>query len=201
LVQRRKSPRRMTLSSGPIWISTPSARSGPASTLPTPAPVFTPKKFRAASRGFDQRPGSDHEGSANEWAPAVSAGSVAWGSRPEPIRTFFTRRGQAPTSDHGPIAGMPSDEQHCPMAPRPRMHLVFDPDSCATPCPRFVPGTRDEHGMVACVVCEHWFLDDDPTVADYETGWGALSCGPTRCASAYWCGRPGDAVLVAPGEL
>jgi hypothetical protein len=71
------------------------------------------------------------------------------------------------------------------MAPAPRMHLIFDPDSCATPCPRFVPGKTDEHGMVACVVCEHWFLDDDPTVAEYDTGWGARDrCGSKQSA---WC--------------
>jgi hypothetical protein len=86
------------------------------------------------------------------------------------------------------------------MTPAPRMHLIFDPDSCATPCPRFVPGKTDERGMVACVVCEHWFLDDDPTVAEYDAGWGARDCGPTRIGSHHCGGKPGEA-LSAPGTL
>ncbi len=44
--------------------------------------------------------------------------------------------------------------------------------------------------MVACLVCEHWFLDDDPTVTDYDAGWGARGGGPTRVGSHHWCGRP-----------
>jgi hypothetical protein len=53
--------------------------------------------------------------------------------------------------------------------------------------------------MVACIVCEHWFLDDDPTVADYDAGWGALGCGPTRGGSIHCGAKPGEAVLGEPG--
>jgi len=66
------------------------------------------------------------------------------------------------------------------MPNRPCIGFVFDPNVCASPCPRFLPGRTDEHGMVACIVCEHWFLDDDPTVAEYDERepWGGRAGGP-----------------------
>lgn len=48
------------------------------------------------------------------------------------------------------------------------VRAMFSEYACASPCPRFHPGKIDENGMVACAVCDHWFLDDDPTVQEYN---------------------------------
>ena len=40
---------------------------------------------------------------------------------------------------------------------------MFSEIACAMPCPRFVAGAKDENtGMVQCMSCRMWFLDDDP---------------------------------------
>jgi hypothetical protein len=45
---------------------------------------------------------------------------------------------------------------------------VYNQDACASPCMRFVPGKVDENGMVACAVCDMWFVPDDPTLEERE---------------------------------
>ena len=44
---------------------------------------------------------------------------------------------------------------------------MFDSDKCSYPCPRFIKGATDPNtGMVQCVTCWMWFLDDDPIEPD-----------------------------------
>jgi hypothetical protein len=46
---------------------------------------------------------------------------------------------------------------------------MFNENACASPCKRFVRGAVDaQTGMIKCARCDHWFVDDDPTVDDEE---------------------------------